>query len=696
MPDSKIPEKQTDDFQCLHKRISDLEAENAALKSCEQNLRDAIAYVAKVLGASLDSVLLTDEKGDITWVNRSLLDLMQCGKSDVLGKSTAEFFWYAPGVYTSTDGEQVEIDDSYRAAAGAVMQELLESGRIDHWETYVRRFDGVLVPVEFSLVLLTAEDETPVGSLALFRDMTGHKKVENALRESEQMHKIALEEANEWVWDWHADKDHVVYTPKVVEMLGYEPGEIEPTRDFWESHIHPDDLDAALKDKADHVAGKTDYFETEYRIRTKDGNWRWILDHGRIIERRPDGSVMRAVGTRVDITERKMLEEQLQVSHRMESIGTLAGGIAHDFNNLLTVIIGCLDILERNPDAPPAHRKKHVDKALATSRKAADLISRLQALSRDTTHAKESVDVYACIKDVFNVLEQTTDRLIEKQNTLKADQFHALVNKAQLNQVLLNLGTNAVQSIEQKGVTPGSYLRVSAGYHVIDKPDTKGLSAGRYVHIRFEDNGIGMSEEVRRKAFDPLFSTRNRGTEKGLGMGLANVYAIVRRDHNGYISLDSIEGEGTTVHIYLPASRHADAAPMGAEDDAGGKETILLVDDEEQILEVAREFLRHQGYSVLTAADGETALSVFSANRDRIDLVVLDLVMPRMSGLMVFEQMMNIQPDVPVIICSGQCEETAMEGMLESAGAFVKKPYRIHAFLQTIRTVLDHGVEKKA
>ena len=254
----------------------------------------------------------------------------------------------------------------------------------------------------------------------------------------------------------------------------------------------------------------------------------------------------------------------------------------------------------------------------------------------------------------------------------------------------MNLGTNSAHAIEERGIKQGDYINISAEEYNAQSEDATGLPAGEYVHILFEDNGLGMPDDIKSKAFDPLFTTKEKGTQKGQGLGLAMVYNIITQKHNGHITIDSVEGKGTTFHIYLPK---ADPGEQLATEDlietAGGHETILVIEDEKIIRNLVKRILKKYGYNVLTSSDGKKGLEVYKENKDSIDIILLDLTMPEMSGQMVFEEMLKIDPNVKVMISSGHGEEETRKGILSLAKGYVKKPYKIDELARSIRSILD-------
>ncbi len=305
---------------------------------------------------------------------------------------------------------------------------------------------------------------------------------------------------------------------------------------------------------------------------------------------------------------------------------------------------------------------------------------------------KIGIDVYDVAREVFDLLEKTTDRLIEKKIDFKSGEFYVVANSTDLHQVFLNLGTNSAHAIEEKGISPGDYIKLAAEEYKASRYDETGLPEGEYIHICFEDTGVGMTDEVMRKAFDPLFTTKRKSGKRGQGLGLAMVYNIISRMHGGYVAIESEIGRGTVFHIYFRKAY----PQQGGEDRAiielkGGSETVLVVDDEEMVLKLAERMLKKLGYSVIVAYDGEDALKILKKNMENIEVIILDFTMPKMSGQMVLRKIRELKPDVKVIISSGHSDEYVQEEVLSHAKGFMRKPYKLNDLAYIIRTAIDNN-----
>lgn len=506
------------------------------------------------------------------------------------------------------------------------------------------------------------------------------KKAESAVMESEKRYRRLFEQSQDAIiihdFEGHISDVNV----SACRMLGYDKKQL---------------LAMNLRELLPEEA-VTDYTEALETVRSTSSH-RYestLMGH--------DGSViqtevsMRIVDTSRgliqeivrDVTEHKYLEEQLRVRERMDSLGTLAGGIAHDFNNLLAGIIGNLDILRLQSGNLPREYAVNIEEALQSCERAVTLTRNIQSLSMGSVSEFTSVDIHAIAREVFTILERTTDRMIEKAIDFEEGRYYIFGKADQIHQVFLNLGTNAVHAIEDKGVAPGDRIMISACDYIAEPSDRNGLAAGGYVHISFSDTGTGMTEEVKNRAFDPLFSTKQRSAHKGQGLGLAMVYNIVTRNHNGRISIDTREGAGATFHMYLPKA--APPAPVTTEKPADaprGHETILIVEDEDAVRKVTERVLHKYGYATISATDGDEGLSVFREKRAEIDLILLDLTMPKLSGGMLLDEIIAIDPGAKVVISSGQSEEDLKK--ISRARGYIAKPYRSDDLAKAIRNALD-------
>jgi signal transduction histidine kinase/CheY-like chemotaxis protein len=456
--------------------------------------------------------------------------------------------------------------------------------------------------------------------------------------------------------------------------------------------VHPKDRPAV--DAAFEEYTKSFHFDLEYRIVRPDNHIRWVRTRSYPITD-DSGLVIGHTGVASDITgrvkaeqEREKLQSELLQSQKMESVGLLAGGIAHDFNNLLQAMGGNIELLLKGKpdDNPDVKRLRSIEKSLNSSAK---LIRQLLTFSRKTEPSKQPLDLDQEIVNAARVLERTIPKMIRIELYLQENVRLVHADPVQIEQILLNLGVNAADAMPD-----GGRLIIETKNFDLDEEFLKThpkMKTGPYVLLTVSDTGCGMDKETMAHIFDPFFTTKEVG--KGTGLGLASAYGIVNA-HEGHITCYSEVGQGTTFNIYLPAAEqkhldHADKEPRTSVS-LGGAETILVVDDDDEIRELTIEVLEDSGYQVLGATGGEQALEIFREKAGDIDLVIMDLNMPGMGGRKCTTEMLSIDPSVKVLVASGYSANGHGSEALESgAKDFISKPYQMKELLGRIRKVLD-------
>ncbi len=384
-----------------------------------------------------------------------------------------------------------------------------------------------------------------------------------------------------------------------------------------------------------------------------------------------------------DTTEQKQLAEQFLQSQKMEAIGLLAGGVAHDFNNLLTVIINCATFLsDAMPEDDP--RRRDVTQILGASDRAEGLVSQLLALTRKKSTQPRIVNLKETIQSLHGLLQRTLPANIEISVALQKDGWPVLADRGQIEQVLMNLSVNA-----KDAMTGGGQLGIALENITIE-PATETRAAGDYVLLRISDTGCGIAPDILPRVFDPFFTTKGPG--KGTGLGLATCYAIVRQA-GGDITIESKQGAGTTISILLPRA-HGVAVEesdntLDKPEQLQGSETILVVEDEPAVLAMITELLRKNGYTVHAAANGEDALRLVEQQNGKIDLVLSDIVMPRMSGRELAKSFEVSRPDLKLLLMSAYAEDDPEDTASVPPRVIISKPFRPKTLTRKIREILD-------
>jgi signal transduction histidine kinase/HAMP domain-containing protein len=398
-----------------------------------------------------------------------------------------------------------------------------------------------------------------------------------------------------------------------------------------------------------------------------------------------DNNVMGFDGYFVDITEKKKLEETLIQTQKLESVGLLAGGIAHDFNNILTGILGYSSLMKSMMDEDDSNYQ-YVDTIEKAAIRATTLTHQLLGFARKGKYKVEKLDVNEIVKELVIFMRETFDRSLTILPDLKDSLPFVEGDSNQLYQAIMNMCINA-----RDAMPDGGKLYIKTEYCLLEDEvvvDLYRIPAGNYVKISVTDTGTGMSPEIKKRIFEPFYTTKSVG--KGTGLGLAMVYGIIK-NHAGYINVYSEIGVGTTLSIYLPKAEGTVGPKIVGEvsEKRYSKATILLLDDEEVIREMVKDMMKPYGYSVITAGDGKEGIRLFEEHKERIDLVILDMIMPQESGKQVFKKMRIIKPEARILICSGYGQEQYFHELFEAgAYGFLQKPFRKAELLSKVEAAL--------
>ncbi|MDD5286423.1 MAG: response regulator [Desulfuromonadaceae bacterium] len=467
------------------------------------------------------------------------------------------------------------------------------------------------------------------------------------------------------------------------EITGYSRTELLG-QNFFEKLL-PIEFNSEPYSAPERIENGNNHFVSENQIMTKSGERRSISwRNNQIVENEViSGTLLFGI----DVTEHRSLENQLRQSQKMEAIGHLAGGVAHDFNNILTVIMGYANLLNMDAELKP-FQKEAADQIIASSEKAAQLTKGLLAFSR-----KQALDIKnSNLNDIVHHVEKFLIRIIGEDIQFKSiyneQELPVNVDSSQIEQVLINLAANGRDAMQKGGI-----LTIETGLKQLDKVieyASEHAGPGLYACITVSDTGSGMDAETRSKIFEPFFTTKD--ISRGTGLGMAIVYGIIQQ-HNGFIDVYSEPGMGSTFRIYLPIveAKQSDSIKIDTSDTPrGGTETILLAEDEKGVRTIVTTWLTKFGYEVILAEDGQEAVEKFSANRDRISLIIMDMIMPKKNGVEAYEEICQIQSGVKVLYSSGYTADFIKNrGVSEDGIELIMKPTQPMELLRKIRAVLD-------
>ena len=514
------------------------------------------------------------------------------------------------------------------------------------------------------------------------------KAADDALRESDEKYRTILESIEEGYFETDLEGNLTFFSNPFCKILGFSRSQLVGMN-IRQYSAH--ETAAKMKSIAEQLRRSGDSENVmDYDVIRPNGDKK-LLELSLSILKGSDGrstgfrGVLRDVSSRKKTQEEKQkLEAQLQQAQKMESIGTLAGGIAHDFNNILMGIQGnaSLMFLKIDSEHPNYEKIKNIEKYVQSG---TALTKQLLGFARRGKYIVKATDINEIIDKSSSLFGRTRKEVRVHTNLFKAI-WTVEVDRGQLEQVLLNLYVNAWQAMPDGG---DLYLRTEN--IILDRSYVKPYKVeyGRYVKISISDTGVGIDEESQKRIFEPFFTTKEMG--RGTGLGLASVYGIIK-SHGGYINVYSELDQGTTFTVYLPAS--GKEAVEDTEINSvvfKGTGTILLIDDEKMILEVGCELLQELGFKVLSAMSGQEAINVFQNGREKIDMIIMDMIMPGMSGSETFDHLRKIKPDVKILLSSGYSVDGQATKILQrGCNGFIQKPFNINQLAQKIQKILPN------
>lgn len=574
-----------------------------------------------------------------------------------------------------------------RALNKAKVESLLQGGEGGEYQLRIVRPDGDVRFIRQVIEPRRGADGSVIAAVGVMQDITRHELAERALKASDSKYRSMVESINDVIFSINTDGIVTYISPAIERFMKYTVNEIvgQPFAMF----IHPDDLEDLTASFRRNLAGQIE--PSIYRTVDKDGSIKYV--HSTSHSMVEDGAVMGITGTLTDYTqqrkmevEKELVEDELRQSQKMEAVGQLAGGVAHDFNNMLAGIMGNAELLYMKL-AGNQEQIGLVEQILKAGEHAANLTKQLLSFARRGQYQLTAIDVHRSIGNVAGILANTIDRRIRIKQSLRARPSTVMGDPTQIENALMNLALNARDAMPEGGdlIFSTDVVEFDATYVAQHKYK---IDPGQYLMVSVSDTGSGMSEEVRDHIFEPFFTTKGPG--KGTGLGLASVYGIAK-NHKGSIECYSEPGHGTVMKVYLPlAANEAQQQPARlVAEIQPGTGSILLVDDEHMIREMAGQMLRGLGYRVHTCQDGQEAVEHFQQHYADIDLVILDMIMPRLNGREAFLKMREIDPGVRALLASGfSADGEAQEVLKLGIRGFVQKPFRMAELSARIRGAL--------
>ncbi|MBN1847265.1 MAG: PAS domain S-box protein [Deltaproteobacteria bacterium] len=781
----------------LERHINDLESEITKLTQLIDTLRENDSFHSNIIHLSIHPILVINPDTSIRYMNPAFETAIGYSSQDLMGQCAPYPWWTTDSAYQSKE----------------VFAKAIQEGQMNQKEDFYQKHDGDRLVVETTSTPIYHNGEL-LYSIMTWLDITRYKAIETAFQETERRLHLVLQGANISWWDWDIKNNHFVMDKRWLEMVGYEPDEIKPRIQSLRELVHPDDISKVIWTAGDFPRWRTDSYVTEYRLKAKSGEWRWIMVTGNVVETDKNGGPLRATGIHTDISERKKTEQALRDSEerfkaqyqgnptpiftwqsrddgmflidynraaekitngnlktllgrsldevypdnleilddfkkcfqgksviikdkptrdfipgkhvilsyafaapdlvmvhtediseqvkaeeekkkleaqfwqaqKMESLGTLAGGLAHDFNNLLQTIQGNVSLMSFDIQENHPHQKSLRDIEAAVQ-SGAQLTRQLLGFARGGVSHTKQMDINDPINKTCDIFGRTKKE-IQIHKNFGEGVWSVEADPGQIEQVLLNIYINAWQAMPN-----GGHIHIKTENVTIHESYSRfyRVNPGRYVKVSVTDTGSGMDKETQQRIFEPFFTTKELG--RGTGLGLASAYGMIK-NHGGVINVYSELGQGATFNIYIPASKKENLASEELQEDIlRGSETILLVDDEATVIDVGKKLLHKLGYKVWIVRNGREAVDFIRdrhQSNQKIDLVVLDMIMPYMGGSEVYDQIKKIDPELKVLLSSGySINGQATRILKKGCNGFIQKPFNMEEFSKKIREILD-------
>jgi two-component system cell cycle sensor histidine kinase/response regulator CckA len=660
----------------LRQRIADLEQSEAGRGKAEETLRQSEGIYKVITGKMTDVIWLTDMELRTVYVTPSIRTQLGFSQEERL-RQTIDEQLTPDSLCLATEMMARELALEEKGLAAPDRKTTLEL------ELYHK--DGSTRWLENEISWIRDDKGNLTGLYGMSRDITGRRRAEEALGKSEELFSRLIAAIPDMVVRTDLNGEILFINEIGLELSGYRKEEVIGKNML--SFLVPEDHERAMLNTNHMIERKLG--PVEYRMIMKEGR-RLLFEVNGDVLRSKVGAPYGMVYVLRDITERKKAEEererlqaQLTQDQKLKAIGTLAGGIAHDFNNLLMGVQGYISLImmDMEPSHPDYEKFMRIEEQVQSG---VDLTRQLLGFARGGKCEVKPANINAILTKTSSMFGRTRKEIFIHRK-YEVEPCVAEVDRGQMEQVFINLYVNAWHAMPGGGEL---YIETDRVILSAEEAGSNAVEAGEYIKITVTDNGVGMDEQTRERIFDPFFTTRQMG--RGTGLGLATVYGIIK-GHGGMIHVESEPGRGTTFRIHLPASqREEETGRTDIRQIPGGTETVLLVDDEQTILDVSRELLESLGYRVYSAASGQEAVAVYMERHKQIDIVILDMVLPGMSGGETFDRLRRINTGVKVLLASGySVDGQARQILARGCLGFIQKPFQLRDFARTIRDILD-------
>lgn len=645
-------------------------------KKAETKLKEEIGFNRVLIQNSPAFYIAISPEGRVLFMNRSLLKALGYTEREVIGRDCLNSFFPA----------------EERESLSRVFNKIIKNRERTVNENHIIGKDGTKRLVQWHSMPIVDRDDKIEYFFGVGIDITERKKAERHLEEERQRFFLLAENAPFGLALIESNGRFTYINTKFKEMFGYDMNDTPDGR-TWCRKVYPDpdyrrrviatwfnDVEK-FKQNPSMKEGR----QWTFTVTCKDNTQKFI---NFILVLLPTGSYLM---TYEDITELKQLQSQLLHSQKMEALGSFVGGVAHDFNNILTAVMGFARLAMMRIEEKERLRA-YINLIMTASEKASRLIKKLLSFARKQETNLEVIDLNNIIEHSKELLKRLTREDIELEFSLSDSKINVMADAVQIGQVLINLVANARDAMPQ-----GGRLKIQTATTYLDEKFVDVYRYGKpghYALITISDTGTGIPEELKNKIFEPFFTTKE--IDKGTGLGLSIVYGIIKQ-HKGYIDLESQPGHGTTFRIYIPLAEEGIKPSSKREktEIIGGKETIFLAEDDEMVRIFERDVLEEQGYKVIEAVDGEDTLIKFNFHKDKIDLVILDVIMPKKNGKEVYDNIRKIDPEMPVLFTSGYTFDIIeQKGIDKNKADIIRKPIVYDVLLRKVRELLDKKGKK--